>query len=60
MASKKDREKELKAQAKEHGVTVESVKGGHVLSKPGERTTLHVTEDTDQHSIDRYMRGANA
>jgi hypothetical protein len=60
MASKKDREKELKALAKEHGAEVESVSGGHVLSLPGERSTLLVTEDTHQHSVERYLRGANA
>lgn len=60
MASKKDREKELKALAKQYGATVESTHEGHVLSLPGERNTLLVTENTDQHSIDRYLRGVNA
>lgn len=60
MAKKSDREKELKALAKQYGATLEADSEGHTLSLPGERSTLRVTEDTDDHAIHRYLKGANA
>ena len=60
MAKKKSFEKELEAQAREHGAVLSASEGGFVLSKPNERAVLHVNEDTEQHLIDRYLRGAGA
>ena len=60
MAKKKEFEKQLDAQAREHGATLSKSEGGFVLSKENERAVLHVTEDTPQHEIDRYLRGAGA
>jgi hypothetical protein len=59
MAKKDDRKKELEAQAKAAGASVKQDGKAFVLTLPGERNSLRVTEDTDQHAIDRYLRGVN-
>jgi hypothetical protein len=58
--AKKDLKKRLNELAKPYDVEVTEQKGGFVLSKANERETLFVTEATDEHLIDRYLRGAAA
>jgi hypothetical protein len=61
MAKKKsDLEKQLEPQARAAGAQLEADGDTVVLSKEGERSTLRVTTDTEQHVIDRYLRGASA
>lgn len=62
MAKKKkgELEKRLEALAREHGATLSVEGDAFRLSRPGERNSLFVDEDTEQHLIERYLRGANA
>ena len=57
---KSDLEKRLEPQVRAAGATLSADEGGYVLSKPGERSVLRVTENTEQHAIERYLRGAGA
>jgi hypothetical protein len=60
VAKKSDLKKRLNELAKPYDAEVSESGDGFVLSKPGERETLLVTQDTDEHLIDRYLRGAAA
>lgn len=53
-------EKQLEAQAASAGASLEKDERGLYLTKPGERAILRVDESTEDHVIDRYLRGAGA
>jgi hypothetical protein len=57
-AKKSDREKQLEALAKQYGAELSVDGDAFVLALPDERNTLRVTEDTEDHTIHRYLRGA--
>lgn len=57
---KSDLAKRLEPQVRAAGAVLSVTENGYVLSKPNERAVLHITEDTEQHEIDRYLRGAGA
>ena len=58
-SGKSDLEKRLTPQVRAAGATMSVEDDNVVLSRPGERNTLLVTEETDEHSIERFLRGAN-
>ena len=53
-------EKQLEARAEAGGASLEKDERGFYMTKPGERAILRVDETTDEHRIDRYLRGAGA
>ena len=52
--------KRLKSQAASAGASLEEDERGLYMTKPGERAILRVDDSTEDHVIDRYLRGAGA
>lgn len=58
--SKTELKKRLEASARAAGASLEKDARGFYMTKPGERAILRVDESTEEHVIDRYLRGAGA
>ena len=58
--SKTDLKKRLGPQAVAAGASLEKDERGYYMTKPGERAILRVDDTTEDHVIDRYLRGAGA
>ncbi len=53
-------ETRLEGFARQSGATFSAEGDAFMLSRRGERTSLRVTEKTENHEIERYLRGASA